>query len=86
MRCSEGWDSVTRSQNGSGRRTLRGVDSLVENADVPGPIRVRSTRIGEAHRDVDLAAMTRRAGGLLGKGRGVDLHSPASEVRLVFSE
>ena len=68
-----------------GSTDIRGVDSLVENADVPGPIRVRSTRIGEAHRDVDLAAMTRRAGGLLGKGRGVDLHSPASEVRLVFS-
>lgn len=69
-----------------GTTDLHGVDSLVETAEVQGPIRVRSTRIGEAHREVDLAAMTRRAGGLLGKSRGVDLHSPASEVRLVFSE
>ncbi len=69
-----------------GTTDLRGVDSCVEDIDVPGPIRVRSTRVGEAHADLDLAAMTRRAGGLLGKGRGVDLHSPASEVRLVFSE
>lgn len=63
-----------------------GVDSFVEKAEVPGPIRVRSTRVGEAHKDIDLASVTRRAGGLLGKGRGVDLHAPASEVRLVFSE
>ncbi|MGD9962776.1 MAG: DNA methyltransferase [Thermoplasmata archaeon] len=69
-----------------GTTDLRGLDSLVEGADVRGPIRVRSTRVGEAHREVDLAAMTRRAGGLLGKVRGVDLHSPASEVRIVFSE
>jgi len=68
-----------------GSSDLCGVDSLVEAADVPGPVRVRSTRIGEAHKDVDLAAMTRRAGGLLAKDKGVDLHSPASEVRLVFS-
>lgn len=61
------------------------VDQLLERVDVPGPIRVRSTRVGEAHKDVDLSAATRRAGGLLAKGRGVDLHSPASEVRLVFS-
>lgn len=64
----------------------QGLDSLVERVEVPGPIRVRSTRVGEAHKDVDLAAVTRRAGGLIGSARGVDLHSPASEVRLVFSE
>lgn len=62
-----------------------GVDSVLEGADVKGPIRVRSTRVGEAHAGLDLAAVTRRAGGLLGRNRGVDLHSPASEVRLVFS-
>lgn len=62
-----------------------GVDALVEAADVPGPIRVRSTRVGEAHRDVDLSGVSRHVGGLLGRARGVDLHSPASEVRLVFS-
>ena len=69
-----------------GTTDMLGLDSLVERADVQGPIRVRSTRVGEAHSEVDLAVMTRRAGGLLGKDRGVDLHSPASEVRIVFSE
>jgi tRNA (guanine10-N2)-dimethyltransferase len=69
-----------------GSTDVAGIDSLVESAEVPGPIRVRSTRVGEAHRDVDLAATTRRTGGLLGKAKGVDLHSPASEVRVVFSE
>ncbi len=68
-----------------GSTDLQGLDSVVERAEVPGPIRVRSTRVGEAQRDVDLGAATRRAGGLIGKARGVDLHTPASEVRLVFS-
>lgn len=68
-----------------GSTDAAGVDALVDGADVPGPIRVRSTRVGEHQREVDLASMSRKVGGHLAHGRGVDLHSPASEVRLVFS-
>ncbi len=68
-----------------GTTDAESLDQLVERAAVPGPIRVRSTRVGESHRDIDLSSVSRRAGGLLGRGRGVDLHSPASEVRIVFS-
>lgn len=52
--------------------------------DVPGPIRVRSTKVGEMK--VDLAAVTRIVGGIVGKSRGVDLHNPVSDVRVVFSK
>jgi tRNA (guanine10-N2)-dimethyltransferase len=69
-----------------GSTDAAGVDALVDGADVPGPIRVRSTRVGEHQREVDLASVSRWVGGHLARGRGVDLHSPASEVRLVFSE
>lgn len=69
-----------------GSTAVGDMDSALERVDVPGPIRVRSTRVGESHRDVDLSSTSRRVGGLLAHGRGVDLHSPASEVRLVFSK
>ncbi len=57
---------------------------LVRDLDVPGPIRVRATKVGM--RKVDLPAAARDVGGVLGGSKGVDLHSPASEIRLVFSD
>lgn len=69
-----------------GSSTVKEVDSLVSEVDVPGPLRVRSTRVGEAHRALDLTSLTTRAGAVLGKSRGVDLHSPVSEVRFVVSD
>ena len=51
--------------------------------DVQGPIRVRSTKVGDVK--VDLAAATRLVGDVLGKSRGVDLHHPRSDIRVVFS-
>lgn len=68
-----------------GSTTASGLEALLDGADVPGPIRVRSTRVGDHQRETDLASTSRRVGGLLARGRGVDLHSPASDVRLVFS-
>jgi len=52
--------------------------------DVEGPIRVRSTKVGEVK--VDLAGAARLVGGIVGKSKGVDLHHPKSDVRVVFSE
>lgn len=69
-----------------GSSTARELDSLMSDVEVPGPIRVRSTRVGEAHRDIDLNSLTRRAGTVLGRSVGVDLRSPASEVRFVVSD
>ncbi len=60
------------------------IDSCVRDIDVPGPIRVRSTKVGEA--SIDLAGTSRRVGTVLGKSRGVDLHHPASDIRIVFSK
>ena len=62
------------------------LDALIEDVSAPGPIRVRSTRVGDLHREVDLNSLTRRAGAVLGRTSGVDLHRPASEVRFVVSE
>jgi tRNA (guanine10-N2)-dimethyltransferase len=61
-------------------------DELASSAcdiDVEGPIRVRSTKIGES--TVDLASATRKIGSIVGKHKGVDLSSPRSEIRVVFS-
>jgi tRNA (guanine10-N2)-dimethyltransferase len=60
------------------------VEDTAKGIDVMGPIRVRSTKIGE--RSLDLASTTRKVGAIIGKTRGVDLHRPATEVRVVFSE
>jgi tRNA (guanine10-N2)-dimethyltransferase len=61
-------------------------DEIGERAadiEVEGPIRVRSTKIGE--RKVDLAGASRLVGGIVGKSGGVDLRNPRSELRVVFS-
>jgi tRNA (guanine10-N2)-dimethyltransferase len=60
------------------------VDSCAHGIDVPGPIRVRSTKVGEM--SVDLAGTSRRVGAILGETDGVDLHHPASDIRIVFSK
>ncbi len=60
------------------------VESFARSVDVPGPIRVRSTKVGVSA--VDLSSVSRRVGAVLGRTKGVDLHSPRSEVRIVFSK
>ena len=60
------------------------LESYACEVDVEGPIRVHSTKIGAS--SIDLAAASRRIGAVLGKTRGVDLRSPKSDIRLVFSE
>lgn len=54
-----------------------------EEIEVEGPIKVRSTKVGET--EADLAAATRLVGAVLGRSKGVDLRSPRSEIRVVFS-
>ena len=56
----------------------------VREIEVEGPIRVRSTKVGEIR--ADLPGTTRLVGRILGKSRGVDLHHPKCDVRIVFSE
>lgn len=65
---------------------FRDIEALARDVDVPGPVRAHSTRIGTSHADVDLADVNRRVGGILGRERGVDIHAPSSEVRIVFSD
>lgn len=59
------------------------VEVSAARIDVPGPIRVRSTKVGEV--SVDLAGVSRRVGSVMGKGKGVDLRSPVTDIRIVFS-
>jgi tRNA (guanine10-N2)-dimethyltransferase len=64
-----------------------GADELERRAgelDVRGPVRVRSTKVGE--RKVDLASVSRKIGGIVGRSRGVDLRDPATDLRIVFSD
>ncbi|MCU0860006.1 MAG: methyltransferase domain-containing protein [Thermoplasmata archaeon] len=62
------------------------VEATSEGLDVPGPVRVRSTKVGLPVKGVDLETVSRRVGGILGRKAGVDLHSPASDVRVIFSK
>jgi len=62
------------------------IESFAEGLDVPGPIRVRSTKVGLPVEGVVLESVSRRVGGILGRRSGVDLHEPASDVRIVFSK
>ncbi len=64
---------------------LADIDALAEAIDVEGPIRVRATKVGLPKAGLDLQDLSRRIGGIVGKGRGVDLHSPRSELRIVSS-
>lgn len=60
------------------------LQTRAREVDVEGPIRVRSTKVGEVK--VNLAQVTRNVGGTLGASRGVDLHHPRSDIRIVFSK
>ncbi len=51
---------------------------------VEGPIRVRSTKVGNGK--IDLASVSRKVGGIVGRSGGVDLKSPATDLRIVFSD
>jgi hypothetical protein len=43
------------------------LQSIVSAMDVPGPVRVHSTRIGTSHEEVDLVELNRSVGGVLGE-------------------
>ena len=60
-----------------------GLEGLCKGIDVPGPIRVRSTKVGNDM--ADLAEASRRVGAIVGMTRGVDLSSPKTDLRVVFS-
>lgn len=62
------------------------VEATASIIDVPGPIRVHSTRIGTSHAGVDLDRVNRSVGEMMGRDLGVDIHNPCSEVRIVYSE
>ena len=59
------------------------LEAHAEEIEVEGPIRVRSTKVGEIK--VDLAGVTRLVGGIIGRSKGVDLRHPKSDLRIVFS-
>ena len=59
--------------------------STVPEMEVPGPIRVHSTRVERAHPEIDLEMVNRKMGDALGRRAGVDIHTPRSEVRVVLS-
>jgi len=59
------------------------LEARAEKLDVEGPIRIRSTKVGE--RKVDLSRISRSIGAIVGRSRGVDLHHPKTDIRIVFS-
>ena len=59
------------------------LDALAGRLEVEGPIRVRSTKVGIS--SVDLGATSRHVGGIIGKRKGVDIHHPKSDIRVIFS-
>jgi len=62
------------------------LESTARGIDLEGPIRVRSTKVGEAPAGVKLDDVSRKIGAILGGSRGVDLRSPRSDVRVIFSD
>jgi tRNA (guanine10-N2)-dimethyltransferase len=59
------------------------LESRSEELEVEGPIRIRSTKVGE--QKVDLAKTSRTIGAIVGRSRGVDLHHPKTDLRIVYS-
>ena len=67
-----------------GSSTPGKLGTIASDIDVDGPIRVRSTKVGES--SVDLQSVSRKIGGIIGEARGVDLNNPVSDIRVVFSK
>jgi tRNA (guanine10-N2)-dimethyltransferase len=59
------------------------LESRAAELEVEGPIRIRSTKVGA--RQVDLSKVSRGVGAIVGRSRGVDLHQPKTDLRIVFS-
>jgi len=66
-----------------GSCTADELESCAAGIEVDGPIRVRATKVGPIR--PDLAGAARRVGAVMGRGRGVDLGAPTTDVRIVFS-
>ena len=62
------------------------VEEEASLVDLPGPIRVHSTRIGTSHAEIDLNSVNRNVGAILARNSGVDIHNPVSELRVVYSK
>jgi tRNA (guanine10-N2)-dimethyltransferase len=60
------------------------LESFSESIEVPGPIRIRSTKVGDAK--VDLASISRQIGAIVGRSRGVSMQEPRTDIRIVFSK
>lgn len=60
------------------------LEEFAAHVEVPGPIRIRSTKVGDIR--LDLAGTSRKLGRIVGDRKGVDLHKPKSEIRVVFTE
>ncbi len=60
------------------------IEKLSCEIEVEGPIRVRSTKVGVS--SVDLSSSSRKVGAIVGETRGVDLHNPKTDLRLVYSK
>ncbi len=59
------------------------IESRAGDIDIEGPIRVRSTKVGDL--SVDLQGVSRMVGAIVGGKGGVDLSHPRSELRIVLS-
>ena len=62
------------------------VEAASSSIDIPGPVRVHSTRIGTSHEGVNLDQVNRSVGAIFRQSVGVDIHRPTSELRVVYSE
>ena len=62
------------------------VEEEASLVDLPGPVRVHSTRIGTSHAEIDLNSVNRDVGAILARNSGVDIHNPVSELRVVYSK
>jgi tRNA (guanine10-N2)-dimethyltransferase len=61
------------------------LEARASEIDVPGPIRVHSTRIGRSFPEVDLKGVNSSIGAAIGRRAGVDIHAPRSEIRVALS-
>ncbi len=61
------------------------VSECASHIQVKGPVRVRTTKLGSSTVELEAMDVTRGVGGILGREGGVDLRSPATDVRVVLS-